>query len=316
MLCLMSNDISKLLDLALQGKVAFIDGKNMAVELFDRYLERLRIKHCKNTWNEQYKSSVAFRRDSFFSSNAELKQFCRVSLFVAQEQVSRLIREIEKINCDELSLELINTTLVDYIFDLKPVIEYLERAKTPDFVLFSGGKNYRAESFDLFRLSCALLNGQLDKGSHKTRQIAAVCVLRQSLESRFQRIIGVELHDKDGKGPKVRHGFYYNFIADSQSEIELKNCNLKAISSVYDWCNDIVHGAYQPSSWQLPFAHQVCAPLFWSGESEEAKRWSIYGAARIKDPDSMRQSFLRYFAEKYDHGIWCSAFLNPDALAG
>lgn len=316
MLGLMSTDISNLLNLALHGKISFIDGKSAAVNLFDHYLDQLRIRHCKKQWSQEYKSGVAFRRDSFFSSSAELTQFCRVSLFLAQEQISRLVKEIEAINADDLDVALMNTTIVDYIFDLKQVIEHLERAKTPDFVLFSGGKNYQAESFELFRLSSALLIGQLDKGAHKTRQIAAVCVLRQSLESRFQRIIGVELHDKDGKGPKVRHGFYYKFIADNQDEVELRDCNLKAISSVYDWCNDIVHGAYQPLSWQLPFAHQVCAPLFFSGKSDDGNRWSVYGAARIRNLESMRQSFLGYFAGAYDNGIWCSECLNPEALVG
>jgi hypothetical protein len=308
---IMSNHVSKLLNQALNGEIRFVNGDNQSLNMFGEYLMALKNLHCKKVWSDEYKSSVCFRRNTHFSSKEELTQFCRVSLFLANEQISELISSLKE-NSETTDIALINSTIVDYIFDLKNPIEHLERHKKPDFILFDGRKSHLASSIDIFRLSISLLNGKIDEGAHKTRQIAAVCVLRQSLESRFRRIIGVELHDIRGNTPKLKHHFHCKFISENQDHISLIGCNLNATINVYEWCNDIVHGAYQPFSWQLPFAHQICAPLFYSGDN--GKMWSIHGSAHIRDVASMRQEFLMHFANSYDHGTWCVEFTKPDAL--
>lgn len=307
----MSNFIGDLLNQALDGEVRLTGGENLLINRFSEYLLELKKLHCRKEWKDEYKTSVCFRKNSFFSSKDELAQYCRVSIFLACEQFRKIIFDFKDGEYQE-NIEILNTTIVDYIFDLKGPIEYLERKINPKFTLFEGEKSYRAESFEIFRLSKSLLDGEVGKGAHKTRQIAAVCVLRQSLESRFRRIIGVEFHDIRGNTPKLKHDFHYKFILKNQNYISLKGCNISSIVHVYEWCNDIVHGAYQPLSWQLPFAHDICSPLFYSGENKE--KWSIYGSACIGDLDSMRQKFLIYFADSYDHGTWCVDFMKPDAL--
>jgi hypothetical protein len=76
-------------------------------------------------------------------------------------------------------------------------------------VFFIGSKAYGAYSWEVFRLSRQLALQSAYRGlpfhlDHKTSQIAAAFVLRQALECKFTRLIGVGFHDSSLGTPRVR----------------------------------------------------------------------------------------------------------------
>lgn len=280
-----------------------------ALEAFVGYLRILSAKHRKS-WSGEYVTQVCFRRETDFSSDAEFTQFARVSLALATDQLAKIIQDLRDQRADGKSQRL-RLVLRDYVFDLKPYVEWLERKK--NVTLFRGGKNYRIESFQLFMLAQQLNCGSGDLGDHKASQAAGIFVLRQALETRFFRAVGVDLRDRYGQAPKIRHGFHLDFIESNPQHFALVGCSLAQIEHVYKWSNDIVHGAYQPLAWQVAHAVDVCAPIFAPGSYRDGHGFSVHGAVQITQIEEMRQAFLAHFATTYDHGVWSATFFDPDA---
>jgi hypothetical protein len=280
-----------------------------ALTAFVAYLQELASKHAKQ-WLGDYVAQVCFRKEIDFSSDTEFTQFARVSLVLAANQLATILKGLVDKPAGSPLLRL-REVLRDYVFDLKRYVEWLERRH--HITLFAGGKNYRIESFQLFMLARQLGHGSGDLGDHKTSQAACIFALRQALEARFFRAIGVDLLDQYGQTPKTRHGLQMDFIAGNPQFFELTGCSLAQIQHVYKWSNDIVHGAYQPLAWQVAHALEVSAPIFGAGPHRGGKGFSAHGAIQIKQIDEMRQAFLAYFASEYHHRIWCATFFDPDA---
>lgn len=302
----------KLLDVLHQK--ATVDWFRPELDNFVGFLSSLKKKHCRNSWSDEYMAPVCCRREIDFSTEIEYRQFCKVSLSLAESDLTSLLNSLANSTPpSEADTERLRNRLINYLFDLKPIVEHLERKKVPDYELFVGGKNYSVESFQLYSMSLHLANGSVDLSDHRTMQVAAIFLLRQSIETRLIRVIGVDLRDKYGQSPKLRHDFHFNYIESRAHFFQLKNGDLKVLKTVYDWCNDIVHSAFQPYAWQITFAHRVSACLFGHGPSKGGAGVSVYGAFQITDLAEMRQDFAMYFREKYDHGFWSVDFISPEA---
>lgn len=267
-----------------------------------------------STWSDEYVASTVLRKDEDFKSEAEFRQFCKVGLTVATAQLDKLKSDFKAPHLvDEFVSREHRTLIHDYVFDIKPYAEYLTIKNNGDgFSLFGGGKNYRIESFQFAKLAKSLFYNGIAGPELKAVRATSVFALRQSLESKFQRCIGVALWDKHGNSPRLKHGFHVDFILDRDQYFSLPS-NMKSILIAYGWTNGIVHGGYQPLAWQVVYALDVCSSLFSGGAHKNDRGANIHGAIQIHRLDEMRQSFLEHFRVSYDHGQWCVEFETPDA---
>jgi hypothetical protein len=156
--------------------------------------------------------------------------------------------------------------------------------------------------------------GQPFRMDHKAAQIASVFILRQALESKFFRLVGVEIYDRNGNSPKLRHMFHYDFILANASYFNFRTVTFRDLRKVYEWCNDVVHRVYHPLAWEIDYAHKVCRGLFNPLRPEQNTRWSINNAVEINDRDGMQGNFIQHFVDNYDHGIWTIEPLEPEAM--
>jgi hypothetical protein len=170
-------------------------------------------------------------------------------------------------------------------------------------------------AWEIFQ-SARLIQAQgIHKNIHldqKSSQIASIFLLRQAMEVKFSRLIGVYFHDINGGTPRLKHDFHYKFIEDHIRFYDFKFVDFTLLQKIYDWCNVIVHGAFQPLPWQVAYAMQICAGLFMDGEHEGG--WSMYGGIVVNDKAAMQQAFCGYFAASYDHGFWSTRFLEIEAF--
>lgn len=278
---------------------------------FLAYLRSVLAKHCRRSYDDAYLADVVFEKPRFFESDAESMAYCRGHLTVALRQLEKLFSEMkgEHVRLTSHALQRYRAVLVDYLFDLKPIVEYLESKKDPSYLFFNGGKNYSITTWQLFR-ACRQLQVQGVHPAvleHKPAQIASVCILRQAMELKFERLVGVAFYDRAGQTPRLRHGFHYDFIKNNIDLYDFKVVRFELLRQIYDWTNVIVHRAFQPLAWQVSYATDLCSGLFASGEYERG--WSIYGGVHILNKDEMQQRFARHFAALYDHGNW-SVFLG------
>ena len=256
-----------------------------------------------------------------FAKKSEADGYCRANLVVAKQCFDRLVGEIRGSNARVRFADLMRyeKILRDYVFDLKPVAEYLERQKNADYVFFRGAKSYHVHTWEVFLLSRQLAIQSVFKNSgvsmdHKTAQIASVFVLRQALEAKFLRLIGVEIFDRNGDTPKLRHLFHYEFIVKHLPYFNFKAVAFADLKKIYGWCNDVVHRVYQPLAWEIEYGQAICGGLFNSQRTQPAVGWSINNAVEIVNRDQMQGEFMEHFSKSYDHGMWGLAVFDPEAV--
>lgn len=289
---------------------------------FNDYLQLLVKQNVKKTYQEQYLVSCCFAKSKFLKTDAEVNAYCRTHLYIAAQQFQKLMDEMKGHSGGKISnkiFKIYSEIIREYVYDLKEIVEPLQQKKDQNYEFFSGGKNYGVMSWQVFRLSRQLAvqsRFRFDKSplEHRTAQIASIFVLRQSLETKFEKLIGVCFHDKNGCPPRLRHDFQYNFIKNHIRFFDFKAVNYDFLRYVYDWCNEIVHVVYQPYAWQIAYAHEICDGLFSPIKTPSGKGWNINNPVEIKHADEMQRAYMEYFVNHYDHGIWAMLTRDPEAV--
>lgn len=292
-----------------------------------KYVKTILGMHVRKKYTDSHMAPVCFDKNEFFSPD-EFDRYCKVQLSVGfrffELTVSRLSEELSSCT-DEEGLALVrcySDCLMDYLFDFKGPIEFLQRKTDAAYIFFDGSKSYSSFSTHLYRFSQALAHVGKDQATivsnyHKERQIAAAFVLRQSLELKFERMVGVVFYDKNLRSPRLRHGFHYSFALENPSLFSFPRFDFALLNSVYDWCSTVVHRAYQPFMWQLNYAHELCDGIFDWGEMAGGAGHTWVGGVRVLDIDEMRQKFIKYFYKeeesKKSKSIWLVKFQSPEA---
>ncbi|MER2197160.1 hypothetical protein ABS771_20050 [Methylobacterium brachiatum] len=274
-------------------------------------------KHTRKQLSLDYLASQVFSKTRLLHKDSEKVAYCRSHLNIAVRQLRLLINQVSS-PLTLSSLEPYSSILRDYIFDLGEVVPFLER-NNPGFVYLSGGKNSNVHSWEVYLLSRGLIYQSAFRGSgpqfdHKTAQITAIFALRQALELRFERLVSVYPIDKNGRGPKLRHGFHQKFITTHTQYFDAPGVDFPKIQKVYDWCSEVVHLAYQPFAWQTEWALEIAEQLLRPRKPVKGQAWNIAGSVEIIDVVAMQDAYEVYFLENYDHGSWRMMRHRPEAL--
>ena len=292
-----------------------------AVQDFLDLLRSLEAKHVKKSLSEEYLISNVFLRSKMFKADSEISAFCRCHLVAAHREFKKLAHLFRDPSTNKFELARMlpfKEFIADFVFDLIEIIPFLER-KTVGFLYFRGGKAPDVHSWRLYQLSLELASQSAivsagPRFDHKGAQIAAIFVLRQAMELRFQRIVGVFPLDSKGNEPKLKHGFQFRFIVEHPHHFVYRGFDLSSLKPVYDWCSEIVHAAYQPYAWQIAWAQDIGGRLLRPQNSQPGKGWNLANAVEVIDVDKMQSDYEDYFLANYDHGSWQMTRVRPEAL--
>lgn len=224
---------------------------------FSAQIKFIKNRHVRKISEENYYVSSCFGKMRLLKNDVERNAFCRSHLVLADRCFDNLLIEL-KGDAPKISFKKAvsyGEIITDYIFDLKPIIEYLEQRKDPSFVFLRGHKNVGVATWELYRLSKQLAVQSAHRKTpmhfdHKNAQIVAVFALRQALEEKFFRLIAVAFYDAVASTPKIKHFFHYDFIISHPSYFTFKSVDFKLLKKIYEWCNEVVHNVYQPMAWQ------------------------------------------------------------------
>jgi hypothetical protein len=293
-----------------------------ALTLFVEHLDWLKSRHVKKSYQADYLVRTCFQKDPAPSNRAESNAYCRAHLSIAVEMFKLVVENLRagKISID---VSVVNRADIirDYIFDVKVIAEYLERQKNPSYQFFIGGKSHHLASFELFALSRQLASQSIVTGSenkldHRAATVAAVCLLRQALELKFERLCAVNVYHEKKRRPRLKSDFYYVFICENINHFNFKYANFPHVTQVYVWCHNVVHQAFQPLAWQIDFAPVVTEKIFRPKEFEFGKSWSIFQAVEVADLALLRKKFEDYFMQsrKGDDRVgWKFEPFDPEA---
>lgn len=280
-------------------------------------------RHTKSP-SEDYLIEQCFSRKSVFKNQMEVNAYCRANLILANRFLEALLKEMKsgKKTVSFYKFLEFKEILRDFLFDLKAIAEALEIQKNHAYTFFQGRKNYGTQTIEIFWFcrQLAYARKPSKKVHHLDRKMSQICsifALRQALELKFQRIIGINIYNWRGDSPKLRHDFHYNFIEKNPSYFLFKKGNFQHTKKIYDWCNEIVHKAYQPTAWQIFFAIKISEETFYPTKATLGGEWSINNALQISDVFKMHRAFIQHFLSEYDikgkQGIWGIEEEEPEA---
>lgn len=292
-----------------------------AISNFIAHLKSIEGVQKRTKWSEQYMIEKVFGRTRSFKNDTEAQQYCRTHLSVAIQQLDILIKELREVGGGKLTMASLSKwrdTIIDYVYDLAQIVPFLQR-KVEGYVYLRGGKNPTVHSWEVYNLAKGLAYqtvhwGQGGAFDHKTSQIAAIGVLRQALELRFDRLVAVYPTDVNGKSPKLRHGFHQEFIINNPCFFQPDGFSIAELKPMYDWCSEIVHQAYQPFAWQISWAITLAGRLLGPRPATKGAAWSIANGVEVLDVEAMQATFETHFLDTYEHGAWRISRERPEAL--
>jgi len=165
---------------------------------------------------------------------------------------------------------------------------------------YSIGKSWRAKTNNtLFQYAdiCALLTGKF-MPQPVTRDMLALFGVRQALETKFRRIIGLE-----GVDPmvKIPHGAIPKILIAHEKSIEYKSGNvlpLDSVMHVYDWTDFSIHTMSSNYVWLVWKAVYAVRHLFYAGKEDVCSYFHINGSVEISHItlERMREDFRRWIS--------------------
>ncbi len=297
-----------------------------AVYDFRSRLEEMKKMHKVGDYTTSELVGQCFGRTKRLKTETERTTYCRSHFALALLCFDNLIKDMRhgSKTISHTILKRYAEIIVDYLFDLKAIIEHLEQRHNLHYVFFEGSSSQTPMTWQIFRLSQQLALQSTFKGStfhmdHMVTQIASTFVLRQALETKFSRLVGVGFYNSLYASPRLDHSFHYNFIKDNLAAFRSQNVNFALLRKIYDWCNEIVHHAFRPYIWQNAYAHLICRDLFRPVATPPGAAWSINNAVEINDVLAMQSKFIRHFFDSYKDSvhkdvIWCIITWEPEAV--
>ncbi|KAB0671698.1 hypothetical protein F6V30_03725 [Oryzomonas sagensis] len=291
-------------------------------DLYD-YLKELRTKHVKKNYlqNPAYLVGWLHTKNRVLKTEAEASGFCRAHLCVAEYCFGKLLEEISKTpeGHSEERIKSFKNMIHEYLHDLRPIVEYLEKKQEPAYSFFGGGKFYGTWTLDSFRMCTNLFwTNAFEKNFVDIRAGLNLSTfsLRQSLELKFRRILGVRAitHKATGDEPKLKHDYFYKFIISETDHFKFYTPHITAIWKIYEWTNMTVHTGNIPRIWELQYAIEIVTPFFAPQPASSSGKWSIDSSVEIYDYQGLKDKFKALFHNKYTEAEWTIHFEKPEAV--
>lgn len=267
---------------------------------------------------DDYLIGQIYKENVFFRTEDEYTQLCRCQVELAHRCLKSMLEDIEK-EPDIYPSRIKH--IVDYIFDLAPFMDQIMKKKDPKYQFIGGGKSYSQSSIWMFREACNLFwsSTVTDKNplSHMSAVSLSVFALRQAVEIRFRRAIGIVkvVDEASLNDAKLRHDLILEFVAENLDLIELKVVSMTNLAAIYKWTNFSIHNGIMPKMWEIQFALEYCRKAFQPDAHDPKKGWSIDSSIKIKDYDELKRRWEKKVNENCVGRQWHFLYLDkPEAV--
>jgi hypothetical protein len=194
------------------------------------------------------------------------------------------------------------------------------KKSNPKYVFIRGGKSASDSSVVLFSAAKNLFwSSMLETANpveHRTALNLSVFGLRQSLEIRFHRAIGIhKIVGPSGEPPKLRHDFILDFVADNSDLIQTNIGSMDKLSKMYKWTNYSIHAGTLSKIWEIQYAFKYCGGLFQPDPYNQRKGWNIYSSIKINDYAELKKRFEHKVNTTFPDTKWQYYYVSkPEAI--
>ena len=280
---------------------------------FDEWVEANLKAH-----NDDHLIGQIYKENLFFWTENEYTQVCKCQAELAHRCLKSICKDIERKSDIYPSR---TKHIVDLIFDLAPFMDQIMRKKDPNYQFIAGGKSYSQNSIWMFREASNLFwsSTVADKNllSHMSAIALSVFALRQAVEIRFRRAIGILkiVDEANQNDAKLRHDFILDFVAKNLDLIELKIGSMINLTRIYKWTNFSIHTGGMPRIWEIQFALEYCGKVFEPDAPDPKKGWDINSSVKIKNYAELKKRWENEVKTAFQNRKWHFLYLEkPEAV--
>jgi len=267
---------------------------------------------------DDYLIGQIYKENIFFRTEGEYTQLCKCQAELANRCLKSLSENVEKKAEVYPSLR---KHIIDYIFDLAPYIDQIMKKNDPNYQFMEGIKSYSQNSIWMFREARNLFwsSTVTDKNplSHMSAVSLSVFALRQAIEIRFRRALGIWkiVDEANLSDAKLRHDFILDFVAKNPDLIELNIGSMTNLTAIYKWTNFSIHTGGMPKIWEIQFVLDYCRKVFEPDAPDPKKGWNINSSVKIKDYAELKMRWEAEVNGAFPNRKWDFFYLEkPEAV--
>ena len=245
---------------SLKGRETSKEEIEQSLTSFCQYLNELVSKIWKKEPQERYVFDWIFRTD--INVDQDLKTIVKCNLAAASWSFQRHLNELQKQTLSVYSKRI----LLDFICDLKPFVNYFDEDQ--DYTWLVGNTNTHISNFYHSLAKNTYFYGR--PGDHAEEALvlgtSTPFLIRQSIEYKIKRILGIKSIKIDGKDDFNAMTKYWLLVKSNLAFYDMRNFDFKLVEFIYKWCHRYVHGGLRAFNWQTECAIDYLAKVFDSGQ--------------------------------------------------
>jgi hypothetical protein len=272
---------AKLADLALKDQEkSDLNDVLSKLNSFQNYLKELCIHIHKGNLRKGFVFNWTFMND-FNIQEKDFRNFCLANLISASESLQRIIVKLGEIGLNEVNARM----LEDFICDLKPFINKFDKDQDYSWLLFNTNSHMTNFYHDL--ATNLFWHGK--PGTHKEEHLVVATstpfIIRQSIEYKIRRILGVSYIHINNKLHKTSPDIYFKTLRSNRKYYTIHNFDFELIEKIHSWTHLYVHGGYRAEPWRTEVALNYLENFFYSGVTSQKQSLSRYAAVEVYESD-------------------------------
>ncbi|MEZ5069890.1 MAG: hypothetical protein R2751_02710 [Bacteroidales bacterium] len=110
-------------------------------------------------------------------------------------------------------------------------------------------------------------------------------VIRQSIEYKLKRVLGIQYILNKGKLDKTSTSIYFDGFKSCQKYYRLRNIELEIIETIHSWSHFYVHSGLRAEPWRTETALFYASRLNYIGPTLDSSLLSVYASFEINEED-------------------------------
>ena len=246
------------------------------LKCFQFYLKDLYSQLVKRELKEKHLVNWVFKTQV---DKKDLDTFCKANIAAASYSLLRIIERLETTEFDEV----IQRLLLDFICDLKQfIIRYDEHQ---DFSWLIVNTNNHISNFYFELADNVFWHGK--PGNRKEEKLVLATstpfIIRQSIEYKPKRVLGIQYIIKEGRLDKTSTKTYFTAFKNCSKYYRLRNIDLDIIETIHTWSNFYVHSGLRAEPWRTETALHYILNLNYKGPTIDSSLLSIYASIEIDE---------------------------------
>lgn len=249
----------------------------LKLESFCHYLEEL-CKQISKPPKQNFIYNWIFCNDV---EDKDVHNYCKANIFAATESLKRIVNIAKE---QEIS-PIFKRLLIDYVCDLKEFINYFDSSHNYKWLV--GNTFTHISNFYYGLAKNVFYYGK--PGDHE-QEYLTLCsstpfIIRQSIEYKIKRILGINYIEINDKPHKTPADIYFKALNNNADYYITKKTNFEILEKIHCWTHLYIHGGYRARPWITETALFFLDPLFYAGTTTDSKTKSLYAGVEIIESD-------------------------------